>query len=974
MYIHSRTGFEPRLRNRARGLAGAEAGGAMQAVAAGQSAQGLAGAECRGSLISYAKGYAGAEARGAPAIKALGFAGAEAGGTLEPASPAYANGFKNYLEFLLPQASIETTGILNCLLSIDETFPELRTVANGGLVEHASGFDQQLELADGTVLPFSRLLWDATTGRIVARARFALLPQADTRFRLFFGKTVSVDGANEGGAYAAHLAAPNIRTGADRTGLSRTWTPTSITAGTLAGYAATFNGTSSQLVRTNPAELNGLGAITVQALVQLAGTAADKPIFIAGPSTGSDFGLHLRFRVSDGRLVFTIQVGTANTTVESQDDVMPAIGTPMLVAATWASGQAPKLFIDGEPLTLAVAGTALTGTTNATLGAAASEALIGFNRAVGNRWNGQIADLMVSARALTGGHLQTQALNYLTPRQCYGVGAANSANQTNLSPVLPPIQATATVGADAEVDPALIAYEPDAGQTKTLTSHDGVAGGGTFTMVGGRARFRPTSAGRWLSTAAVVDNGTPPKRSLAPIIWMASAAATGTPRNPPEPMTVAKIRTVGYSRGDGSTQYNAIDAGLNAAQPGDHVYLDDKDWGTEPIRVTTNGTAGNHVVIRSRSHKGAVLRMNIRAVGNYLWWHGLTPAIKPWDPTTYTGSKTNDTYDYAEAYSLALFGHHQIVTRCNIRASNGIWINESTKSNFAEKGTKTNDIAVAYCTFPNDLGGSYGPHCNIYMGSFASGSKGPLNVEIAYNLSNDPGANPNGKPGSGYWLYTGNSQPKDTPSGNNATFELHHNNINTNKTSCAYIKRGGHVRYNRFNNTGNDEGQTLNIRHSGRSKEDGTFLPAADICYIEGNLFAQGHMSISDTDWIIRFNEMASSNSSRDIELMCGQARPDGSGDLQAAHRTVLVGNKNVRKYIIGSLSPSPFLLKADQGGKVKDVKIYKAGETISTSHITVDQMEAGGYQILDGQPAGTPSITPITLAALQAVCGCDIP
>lgn len=227
MFIYSRAGFTPRHRNRARGLAGAECSGAMQAVVTGQSAQGLAGAECRGSLISYAKGYAGAEAGGAPAIKALGFAGAEAGGTLEPATPAYPNGYKNYFEFMIPAASIKAAGILNYLACIDETFPELRTVANGGLVEHASGFDKQLELADGTVLPFARLTWDAATGRIVLRARFATLPQADTRVRLFFGKTVSTDGANEGGAYAAHLMAPNIRTGADRIGLGRGWTTAS---------------------------------------------------------------------------------------------------------------------------------------------------------------------------------------------------------------------------------------------------------------------------------------------------------------------------------------------------------------------------------------------------------------------------------------------------------------------------------------------------------------------------------------------------------------------------------------------------------------------------------------------------------------------------------------------------------------------------------------------------------------------------
>jgi len=449
--------------------------------------------------------------------------------------------------------------------------------------------------------------------------------------------------------------------------------------------------------------------------------------------------------------------------------------------------------------------------------------------------------------------------------------------------------------------------------------------------------------------------------------------STGTPKIPPEPTTVAKIRTVGYSRGDGSTQYSTIEAALSAAQPGDHVFLDDKDWGETPIRTSQDGGLNNHVVVRSRTHNGAILRMNILALKPHYWWYDLKLAIKPWNPSTYTGGKINDTYDYAEAYSLVLMGHHQNVTRCLVRSSNGIWINETTKSNFGTD-IKTNNIALAYCTFTNDVAGAYGPHCNVYMGSFLSNSKGPLNVEIAYNLSTDPGDNPNGNPNSGYWLYTGNSQPKDTPSGNNATFELHHNNISTNKISCAYIKRGGNVRYNRFHNTGSARDQTLNIRHSGRSKEDGTFLSAADVCVVEGNLFTSGGIKVSDTDWIIRFNEFTSDNPYRDIQLMCGQARStNGSGDSQAAHRTVLVGNKNVRKYVIGFLSPSPFIVNDDQGGKVQDVKIYKGGQSITTANITVDQQDsAKPYQLLDGQPSGTPTVTPVSLSYLTSVCGCD--
>ena len=401
--------------------------------------------------------------------------------SVDAADPTYPNGFANYLEFLFPAESIRGSGTLNnCLLCIDDTFADLRTVANGGHVEHASGYDMRLELADGTVVPFARLAWAPSTGRIVLRARVASLPAADTRLRLFFGKTVASDGASPGGAYAAHLAAPDLVTGADRTGLSRTWTPTGISAGALAGYAATLNGTTSQLVRANPTELNGLAAITIQAFVQLTSVAADVPILMAGPTAGTDLGLMLYFHAATGRLIFRLATSGGTTEVQSPDGAMPAVGTPMLVAATWTSGQAPKLFVGGEIVTLAVAGTALTGTTNATLGAATSEALIGHNRLTGARLAGQIADLMVSARALSEGHLQTQELNYLTPRDSYGVGERNGADVVNLSPVVPPIFATATVGSASVVDVATETYEGDTGQTKTLESLTGT-GGGTVT-------------------------------------------------------------------------------------------------------------------------------------------------------------------------------------------------------------------------------------------------------------------------------------------------------------------------------------------------------------------------------------------------------------------------------------------------------------------------------------------------------------
>lgn len=231
----SRAGFQPKARStRARVKFAGGGAGAMRLPnlrAAITYSGGGGGALATFQSMSFTGGGAGA----LQMRTLIQFTGGGSGFlAVDTATPTYPNGFKHYLEFLIPDDNVLGTGALNNYLgSIDDTFAELRTVANGGLVDHASGFDMQMELADGTVIPFARLAWDATTGRIVARPRWASMPAAGSRYRLFFGKTVVTDGASEAGAYAAHLMAPNMRTGADRTGLGRGWTTGVATSSTI---------------------------------------------------------------------------------------------------------------------------------------------------------------------------------------------------------------------------------------------------------------------------------------------------------------------------------------------------------------------------------------------------------------------------------------------------------------------------------------------------------------------------------------------------------------------------------------------------------------------------------------------------------------------------------------------------------------------------------------------------------------------
>lgn len=117
---------------------------------------------------------------------------------------AYSNGFK-YRKAVTQNIS-QVSGSAD-FTNIDVHFatldPDLRTVANGGKVEHASGYDIRFETSGGTKLDHDVITWSATTGLLKVNMRVPTLTYASgTALYMYYGKTgLSATESNETGTY-----------------------------------------------------------------------------------------------------------------------------------------------------------------------------------------------------------------------------------------------------------------------------------------------------------------------------------------------------------------------------------------------------------------------------------------------------------------------------------------------------------------------------------------------------------------------------------------------------------------------------------------------------------------------------------------------------------------------------------------------------------------------------------------------------
>lgn len=248
-------------------------------------------------------------------------------------------------------------------LLIDYTDPRLRTQANGGVVRSASGHDIRLEQGAGSPLEYKRILYNGSTGRILAVVKRSL-HNVDRLIEIFAGKQGSVVDEENEDALDGHFFYCRADTGADLTGNGRNLTVSGAVATTLFGCpAATFDGVNDGISLADPsAWLDGVSAYTLLMDLQHGQTGADAGIFrIGGTATGSDSAAFLAVRATPAsyyaapavqNLYYSLQktlvaAVETNCRIEGEDGRVFA-GVPTCFARAWASGEDPRFVSHGS--------------------------------------------------------------------------------------------------------------------------------------------------------------------------------------------------------------------------------------------------------------------------------------------------------------------------------------------------------------------------------------------------------------------------------------------------------------------------------------------------------------------------------------------------------------------------------------------------------------------------------------------------
>lgn len=109
---------------------------------------------------------------------------------------AYSNGYTYRKAITVDHTKVNGTGDLTDFpILVSHTDTAIKTVANSGKVENASGYDIRFETTGGTELDYERVFYSATTGQIIAWVKVPTLDgDANTTIYIYYGNSsVSTD-------------------------------------------------------------------------------------------------------------------------------------------------------------------------------------------------------------------------------------------------------------------------------------------------------------------------------------------------------------------------------------------------------------------------------------------------------------------------------------------------------------------------------------------------------------------------------------------------------------------------------------------------------------------------------------------------------------------------------------------------------------------------------------------------------------
>lgn len=122
---------------------------------------------------------------------------------------AYSNGYTYRKKITVDATKVSGSGSLTDFpFLVSHTDTALKTVANSGKVENASGYDIRFETSGGTELDYERLFYSATTGQIIAWVQATVDGTTSTEIYVYYGNpSISTDQSDPTGTWDANFKA-----------------------------------------------------------------------------------------------------------------------------------------------------------------------------------------------------------------------------------------------------------------------------------------------------------------------------------------------------------------------------------------------------------------------------------------------------------------------------------------------------------------------------------------------------------------------------------------------------------------------------------------------------------------------------------------------------------------------------------------------------------------------------------------------
>jgi hypothetical protein len=434
-----------------------------------------------------------------------------------PSDPAFANGYAFRRRLVVPPRPLPAETLDGFVLHVAEQGEWLKGRTLGGGVESAQGLDLRFELEDGTKLAHEVDIYDGAIGRLVAWVRLpAWAVTEQLRLLLYYGKPgLTQSEADPAAVWAGYAAVWDVRTGLDRSGQGRDVVMTGVAPQPLLGGAGAFDGVGAHGRRAaaqGVGWLAELSAMTVQAVVKSSVTGQRRGIIAQGPAGGTAATSSLFLAYVEATwagatraVQFQWRNPQGSSYIVSQSD-RQTTGRQIL-HATWSSGQAPRLYLDGVEETAparaeANAGTGVVPDGDLWLGVAP-----GPLDPAATGWNGLIDEVRIHPAVLSAGHIACEAASMADPQGFYGLGDEEAA-EDGATVVAVPLTATTVAGGAVDIPALAAAFIPEGAGPASLTVVTPPAMG-TATVVSDQLRYSASAgpAGGDSFTYAVSSGG-----------------------------------------------------------------------------------------------------------------------------------------------------------------------------------------------------------------------------------------------------------------------------------------------------------------------------------------------------------------------------------------------------------------------------------------------------------------------------------